>query len=335
MAPPVRSFWYLFSFGSLILFFVDIILVAHQNLHSRLTQLIKLHINEGGNHISIVPLDNLGSGTMEALRTVRPHLHSDFILLTCDLISEFPLYKMIDQHRTNNALVTLMLASSQGPSEETSRYTDLEDNDVYAGMDESRKKLLYFVGKADIEDTVDFKMSLLSRYHCILLRTNLTDAHCYIFRKEFLEMLDSEEAFGRRSIYSVREELLPRLVKMQTLDYSCKEKIHSYADHKVTGNVAVRLVDREFCFRVNNLKNYTDANRFICKTLPATVPKVSPSAEVNPKGGIGSDSMLGDFSKTGEKTSVKRSVLGANVIVGKNVKISNCIIMDNVVIEDK
>lgn len=319
----------------------DIILVAHQSLYSKLTQLIKLHINDGGNYIDIVCLDQIGAGTVEAFRAVRPRLHSDFILLSCDLITESPLYPLIDQHRTNNALVTVMLAAAQkaaagGKTDDASRHNDLEDYELYAGTDESRKKLLYLVGKADIEDTLDFRMSLLNKFHCILLRTNLSDAHCYIFRKEFLEMFDSGEATGKRNMFSIREELIPRLVKHQKLDGTCKEKSSfSSAAARPSNTCAVKIVDGEFCVRVNNLKTFTEANRFVCKSIPLGVNRVSASAEVNAKAQVGSDSLVGDYTKIGEKSSVKRSIIGNNVSIGKNVKISNCIIMDKVNIEDK
>lgn len=308
-------------------------------MNSRLAQMIKTYISEGGNSIDIVSLEGnlFGTGTMEALRQVRPHLNSDFILLSCDLITEFPLHKMIDQHRTSDSLVTVMLAAAQAPAgkaEEANRYQDIEDNDVYAGMDESRKKLLYLEGKADIEDTIDFRMSLLNKFPCILLRTNLVDAHCYIFRKEFLEMLDSEEVFGKRKLFSVREELIPRLVKSQKVSApSCREMALPGTN---PGNTcAVRLVDGEFCVRVNNLKHYSEANRFICKSIPLGQPRVAATTEITGKAQVGNDSLAGEFTKLGDKTSVKRSIVGNNVVIGKNVKISNCIIMDKVVIEDK
>lgn len=316
---------------------LDIILVAHQDMYSRLTQFIKLHINDGGNHIDVLCLESSSTGTMDALRAVRPRLHSDFILLSCDLITETPLYKMIEQHRTNSALVTIMLATSPqaptgGKGEDANRFTELEESEVFAGMDESRKRLLYLVGKADVDDNLEFRMSLLYKFPCILLRTNLTDAHCYIFRKEFLELLDSGEANGQRKFFSVREELIPRLVRKQKPSTKCVDRL---AATGVPDQCAVRLVDGEFCVRVNSLKSYTEANRHIMKTLPAGIVRMSPSADISPKGGVGSDSMVGDFTKLGEKSSVKRSVIGSNVIIGKNVKISSCIIMDNVTIDDK
>lgn len=310
--------------------------MAHKNLHSRLTQFVRLHVLEGGNHITLVELEDLGTGTMDALRTVRPYLTNDFILLSCDLITEFPLYKLVDQHRTSDSLVTVLLAASPastGKGDDADRYRDCEEDHVYAGMDESRKKLFYLVAKDDLDDTVDFKMSLLTRFSYIVLRTNLTDAHCYIFRKEIWDVLDSEKYHGRRSFLSVREDLIPRLVKDQKL--SPPWPIASAAFSRSANQCAVRLVDDEFCIRVNNLKKYYEANRFVIRSIPFGAPKVSASAEVHQKSQIGNDSMVGDFSRVGEKTSVKRSIVGINVIVGKNVKISNCIIMDKVVIEDK
>ncbi len=318
------------------IFLIDIILVAHHSLHSRLTQFIKLQISEGGSHIEILSLEGMGNGTIDALRAARPKLHSDFILLSCDLITEFPLYKLIDQHRTNDALVTMLLAASQSSmkGEENARYGNLEDNEVFAGTDESRKKLLYLVGKADVEDTLDFKMSLLNKHHCILLKSNLIDTHCYIFRREFLEILDNGSVFGKHyNMFSVREELLPRLVRKQKLAFNCPSKESVVA--KSLTNVALRIVDGEFCVRVNNLKSFTEANRHYCRNIPQGVARISPSAEVNPKGQVGNDSIVSDYSKVGEKSSVKRSIIGTNVIIGKNVKISNSIIMDKVVIEDK
>lgn len=317
--------------------FIDIILVGHQDMYSRLTQFIKLHITDGGNHIDVLCLESSSTGTMDALRAVRPRLHSDFILLSCDLLTETPLYKMIEQHRTNNALVTIMLATApQTPAgakgEDANRFTDLEENEVFAGMDESRKRLLYLVGKADVDDSLEFRMSLFYKFPCILLRTNLTDAHCYIFRKEILELIDSGEATGQRKLFSVREELIPRLVRKQKPSAKCADRL---AAPEAPNQCAVRLVDGEFCVRVNSLKSYTEANRHIMKTLPNGIVRMSPSAEISPKGGVGSDSMVGDFTKLGEKSSVKRSVIGSNVTIGKNVKISNCIIMDNVTIDDK
>lgn len=48
----------------------------------------------------------------------------------------------------------------------------------------------------------------------------------------------------------------------------------------------------------------------------------------------GNDSMLGDRLNMGDKSSIKKSMIGSCCEIGDKVKINNCIIMDNVKIKD-
>lgn len=45
--------------------------------------------------------------------------------------------------------------------------------------------------------------------------------------------------------------------------------------------------------------------------------------------------MIGEYTKIDERSSVKKSCVGAHCVIGKNVKIANSVIMDHVVIGDK
>jgi NDP-sugar pyrophosphorylase family protein len=65
-----------------------------------------------------------------------------------------------------------------------------------------------------------------------------------------------------------------------------------------------------------------------------SIKRIADTAEVTQKPLIGNDSVVGEYTKVGEKSSVKRSIIGAHCVIGKNVKIANSIIMDHVVIED-
>jgi NDP-sugar pyrophosphorylase family protein len=47
------------------------------------------------------------------------------------------------------------------------------------------------------------------------------------------------------------------------------------------------------------------------------------------------DSMVGDGTQVGEKSSIKKSVVGAHCVIGKNVKMVGCVITDHVMIGDK
>lgn len=49
---------------------------------------------------------------------------------------------------------------------------------------------------------------------------------------------------------------------------------------------------------------------------------------------ISADSQVAASTRVGDRTSVKKSVIGTHCVIGKNVKISGCVIMDYVVIND-
>lgn len=65
-----------------------------------------------------------------------------------------------------------------------------------------------------------------------------------------------------------------------------------------------------------------------------SIRRVAETADVTQKSQVGNDSIVGEYTKIAEKSSVKRSIIGAHCIIGKNVKIANSIIMDHVVLED-
>ena len=50
---------------------------------------------------------------------------------------------------------------------------------------------------------------------------------------------------------------------------------------------------------------------------------------------ISSDSLVEGFTRIGERTTVKRSVVGRGCVVGKNVKLTGTIVMEGVRIGDK
>ena len=56
---------------------------------------------------------------------------------------------------------------------------------------------------------------------------------------------------------------------------------------------------------------------------------------VDPKAQISSDSLVESFTRVGERTTIKRSVVGRGCTIGKNVKLTGTIVMDGVRIGDK
>ncbi|CBQ70979.1 conserved hypothetical protein [Sporisorium reilianum SRZ2] len=63
--------------------------------------------------------------------------------------------------------------------------------------------------------------------------------------------------------------------------------------------------------------------------------KGSTSAQwIDPKAQISSDSLVESFTRVGERTTIKRSVVGRGCNIGKNVKLTGAIVMDGVRIGD-
>jgi len=93
--------------------------------------------------------------------------------------------------------------------------------------------------------------------------------------------------------------------------------------------VVVHHLQDGYAARANTLGTYTELNR------QALVDgSYTPSSTIDPKAQISTDSIIGQSTRIAERTSVKKSVVGAHCIIGKNVRISGCIIMDYVTIED-
>jgi len=63
-------------------------------------------------------------------------------------------------------------------------------------------------------------------------------------------------------------------------------------------------------------------------TPPATPGLIDPKAQVS------TDSIVGFSTKVGERTNVKKSVVGRHCVIGRNVRINGCVIMDFVVVGD-
>jgi translation initiation factor eIF-2B subunit gamma len=296
--------------------------VAHSTGGQKVQNYLK-RIFDGGK-VDLVLLDEY-RGTADALLAIKSRLTTDFLTVSCDLITDYPVSRIIERCRMSEALVTTLLATSttmafgQQPKESTELKHRLSDEaGIIVGVDEGTRRALYWMHKDDVEEGImTFPMALLARYPHLRLHTSLNDVHCYLFRHTILE---KEELLAK--CFSIREEFIPKLVKRQfgvADQYRCE----------------VLLADNGYCVRANTLSAIAECGKQVTRILGAVGTRlISQAAELGQKTQIGNDSMIGDQSKVGEKSSVKRSVVGNYVLIGNNVKISNSIVMDYSVVED-
>eukprot|EP00127_Corallochytrium_limacisporum_P004804 Clim_evm5s180 gene=Clim_evmTU5s180 len=88
--------------------------------------------------------------------------------------------------------------------------------------------------------------------------------------------------------------------------------------------------------RCNTVPTYILTNRRITKFLPTWELSLrGENTVVGQRSQIGADCIVGNGSQFGEKTTVKRSVIGQHCRIGSKVKIIDSIIMDYVTIKDE
>jgi translation initiation factor eIF-2B subunit gamma len=307
----------------------------------------------------------------------------------CDLITDAPLSRMADLHRSKSALFTCMLSGPQasglmsnavsGQANHASaeaadpRYLSsligeellvaLDLNSLTStstlsaggshGSSTSSCNLIYCQPQADALDDatntyLPVKMSTLCRYPRLRLRTDLLDPHCYLFSSKIYEIIDEiagwtysgeEESAVRdalqqtvpASLFSFREDFIPRLMA----------KFHRFHSSQLAAasppaSFAFIVDSGHYCLRANTLPALLEASRQLLKlSSPSLVgTRIAASAEIPPRSQVGNDSMFGEGSRLGERSSIKKSAVGAGCVLGSNVKIVNSVVLDGVVIED-
>ncbi|KAI9339478.1 nucleotide-diphospho-sugar transferase [Pilaira anomala] len=261
-----------------------------------------------------------------------------------------------EDDETADALRTIKDKIDPGSTESASKDDDLLP---YVGIDPTRNALVYKAIRSE-DDDFSMRMSLLNKFPRVRVHTDLQDAHLYIFKRWVIDMVAEKE-----NITSISKDLIPLLVKCQ---YQKKlierEEINKYAstyENLLANALALSTtqsaeVDDEladpissnfkspiktyvhvyrggFCGRGNTTASYSELNRYATKQ-GASITRVPSSAEVAPRTQVGNDSVIGEYTKIDERSSVKKSCVGAHCVIGKNVKIANSVIMDHVVIGD-
>ncbi|KZS98565.1 nucleotide-diphospho-sugar transferase [Sistotremastrum niveocremeum HHB9708] len=309
------------------------------------------------------------TGAMEVLAAAAPRCQTDFVLLSCDFIPHpsLPLSSVLNEFRvaTDGALAISLFyeASVLDKSEEVAF---LEKPPVVI-VDPSTSSLLHVDYSHANEEELDLRMSLTWKFPRTRLLANFTDSHVYVCRRAVLDLIvDRAKGFD-----SFREDFVPWLCKLQyqrrrrekftavlshnirsspssALRHSTRYSASSKRDRTVAptssdtsddegpleqtlrcGALLHRAKDG-YVTRTNNLYAYSEANRRVLATVLASAP--APSGKPAPS--QNADSLIAESSRVGERTSVKKSVVGRHCTIGKNVKIAGSVIGDHCIILD-
>ncbi|KAJ3218191.1 hypothetical protein HDU67_006453 [Dinochytrium kinnereticum] len=335
----------------------DIIIVCHDTAYKNISNFAH-NVYEKTNDASKIELvkvkseDDLGSA--DVLRQLANRIKTDFILLSCDIITNFPPHQLIDVYRMQAPTVTALFYESLKAEEASTWKKDDDALQEFVGIDHRTCRLVMTTTLDELDDDeLPVKISVLESFPTVKIHTKLRDAHMYIFKRWVLDLI-----IAKPKINNVRRDLIPLLLKAQYSEkFMQREGIDKFLpltqdtfqparDLSSTGGgfvgsdpspgiVCTAIVPgptSSYIFRANTQWAYLEGNKQMTKQL--TEGLVASSAEISSRTQVGPDSMVGVSTKIGERTSVKKSVIGSHCIIGKNVKIAGSIIMDHCIVED-
>ncbi|KAF0695854.1 Aste57867_13374 [Aphanomyces stellatus] len=217
--------------------FSDVLVITTTEMQEQICD-YTLHQYDGKIGIDVVAVEGDGGETADALRAVSDKIRSDFIVLAGDLVTDCVLQHVADLHRINDASVTMLLkqevieAPVKGAKSKEKPRRDREMIDC-VGLVEADSRVVHIshsiFANDDMDTSEDLEMplALLKRRPRINLRTDLYDAHVYIFSHWVLDLLHE-----KKHIASVKADLIPHLVRRQfrgpqALAESVREKLRS------------------------------------------------------------------------------------------------------------
>lgn len=243
----------------------------------------------------------------------------------------------------------------------------------FIGFDEKGDRVLFMASEADLEDTVTFRKSVLKRHPFINIKSGLTDCHLYLMKKWVIDYLATSKSISsirselipylvkkqfskpKQEVPNTNQSVISEDTKPDIFSFSSEDALTQrvrdmstwidhqgdmedcYHDNKIRCYAYVQ--DGGFCVRTNTISAYSESNKQIPRVLPSIAPSlevvnIHPTATVKSKSQVGGESLVAEGTQFGEKSSVKRSIVGKHCKIGDKCKIANTVIMDYVNILD-
>jgi translation initiation factor eIF-2B subunit gamma len=294
-----------------------------------------------------VPMDQQ-LGTAESLILAKDKLITDLIVLSCDIVTDFPLIKLITMYRDQNPSL-IALISTRNPTATTRSFGSSKNRTEKDLIGVDGQRLVFFNSESDFGQSIPFPCSMVRKCCDVQIFSNYFDSHVYVFRKDVIDSLIREAV-----ITSIKGEFLPHLIEKQfreqnTTSSDSNEEdgdeieqafaklepssgsrtglmLRAIDDTKYPNSRTrcfVKLVTEGYCVRSNSLTGYMEANKVIAS---GDSDKWKGKNFVN--------SVLGKNSTCAENSHFIRSVIGSNCNIKANVKVTDSILMDGVTIEE-
>ena len=249
-----------------------------------------------------------------------------YVILPCDFITDVPPQVFIEIYRGNSD-ENVGLSIFYNNIFETVDKKVLKNNyTVYSDQDNGNTVLLDMYSKdfVTIDKFLKVRTQLLWRYPSTLVSTKLLDSFIFFMnhkcrKGEFNKGIDTN-----KSVNKIKRDLAR----------------NSWKHSNSQSTIGLFALPKNALFvRINNLAVYMETNRQFLKEHARTNNSNNNGNSNAPANkaaaNIGADCMIGERCDLGERTTIKRCVIGNNVKIGKKCRISASIILDGVIIEDE
>ncbi|XP_017125302.1 translation initiation factor eIF-2B subunit gamma [Drosophila elegans] len=312
-------------------------------------------------------------GTADSLRYIYDKIKSDFLVVSCDLVSNVNLYPLINKFREHDASLALLLFPSGFESDVVMpgpKSKHKPERDVI-GIHAASQRLAFVSAASDCEETLNIQRHLLKNRGRLDVYSRLVDAHVYVLKKWVIDYLRRKE-----NISTFKGEFLPHLIKKQhskrppkavqdtTSEVGLVTKNednvlhyvpHSILDQKITqtslfnqslsqvpyhGDVVrcygIQAPKEAIGVRVNNTLSFLAINRKLASIWNELCGEKHPliSPGALVKSTQTKEIIAADNAKLSEKTSLNFSVFGPNCIINPKNIVANSIIMSNAIVEE-
>lgn len=258
----------------------------------------------------------------ESEEQIKDSDKQNFVILPCDFITDVPPQVFIEVYRGNSDENIGLSLFYNNIFEAVDKKVLRSNYTVYSNQENGNMVLLDMYSKdfVTIDKFLKIRSQLLWRYPSTLVSTKLLDSFIFFMSWKC----------RRNSINDIQTNRPINKIKRDLARNSWQ-----HSDSKSTIGLFA-LPQNSLFVRCNNLPVYMEMNRYFLKDVARFNPNKHNNANKEHKNSatVGSDCIVGNGTELGERTNVKRSVIGHNIKIGKKCRISGCILLDGVTIED-
>lgn len=256
-----------------------------------------------------------------------------FVMLPCDFITDLPPQVLIEAYRCRQDTDMGMIVSYRNQLEIEDKKNKIfpKNYTLYAEQP--------LLGQAQLADyysneDIDFHKALSVRTQLAWKQPNVTVSRRLLNSSIFFgDVLNISAFFHKHAKKYTDGYFAARPLIKIVRDLARK----SWQSRQPEKSISIFIIPDEIPFiRANNLPVYMEANRHFLKIQARELAGGKPAAPKDKTmANVGADSIVAEGTKLGERTNVKRSVVGSNCVIGKRVKLTGCVILDGVTIGDE